>query len=385
MRGQREQMEASTGAFHETCSRMETEHFTVGYGKEPLIKDICLSVREGEIFTIIGPNGSGKSTILKSITRQMKGLGGMVYLEGKAFSSMKEMEMARMLSVVSTERIKPELMTCREVVATGRYPYTGRLGILGKEDWVKVDQAIALVHAREVAEQNFLKISDGQKQRVMLARAICQDTRILVLDEPTSYLDMRYKLDILANIRKMAREQKLSIVMSLHELELAQIISDTVACVKGDRIDRIGTPEEIFRGDYIQGLYGVGEKSFDPTLGMMHLPANTNPPEIFVIGGGGAGIAVYHRLQRDNIPFAAGILHENDIEYRIAEATASQVLHAEAFAPIEEVHLIQGKALIDQCRSCICSLQTFGAFNMANRELRKYAKEQGKLQKDHME
>lgn len=111
-----------------------------------------------------------------------------------------------------------------------------------------MDEAIALVHAGEVQQQDFRRISDGQRQRLMLARAICQDTQVLILDEPTSYLDMGFKLDILTTIRMLARKKNLAVIMSLHELDLAQKISDTIACVKGDRIDRVGTPEEIFPG-----------------------------------------------------------------------------------------------------------------------------------------
>ena len=214
-------------------SAFSTEHLAVGYDKMPLIKDVNLQVRPGEILTLIGPNGSGKSTILKTITRQLKQIGGTVYLGKETMRGMGDNEVSRRLSMVMTERVRTELMSGREVVASGRYPYTGRLGILSPEDWEKVDEAIALVHAKEVQEQDFMKISDGQRQRLMLARAIAQDTKILVLDEPTSYLDMGFKLDILANIRLLARERNLAIVMSLHELDLAQKISDTIACVKG--------------------------------------------------------------------------------------------------------------------------------------------------------
>ena len=294
-------------------SAFSTEHLTVGYDKMPLIKDVNLQVRPGEILTLIGPNGSGKSTILKTITRQLKQIGGTVYLGRETMRGMGDNEVSRRLSMVMTERVRTELMSGREVVASGRYPYTGRLGILSPEDWEKVDEAIALVHAKEVQEQDFMKISDGQRQRLMLARAIAQDTKILVLDEPTSYLDMGFKLDILANIRMLARERNLAIIMSLHELDLAQKISDTIACVKGDRIDRIGTPEEIFAGDYVQKLYGVAKGNFDPLTGQVFFPKNAQAPKVFVIGGGGAGIPVYHRLQRQNIPFAAGILQENDV------------------------------------------------------------------------
>ena len=276
--------------------------------------------------------------------------------------------------MVMTERVRTELMSGREVVASGRYPYTGRLGILSPEDWEKVDEAIALVHAKEVQEQDFMKISDGQRQRLMLARAIAQDTKILVLDEPTSYLDMGFKLDILANIRLLARERNLAIVMSLHELDLAQKISDTIACVKGDRIDRIGTPEEIFAGDYVQKLYGVAKENFDPLTGQVFFPKNAQAPKVFVIGGGGAGIPVYHCLQRQNIPFAAGILQENDVEFAAAKAMAVQLVLERAFYPIDEKKVQEAKKIMDSCGKCICAVEQFGPLNEANRQLAEYAK-----------
>lgn len=359
---------------------VRTEGFSVGYGKHIVVRDISLAVEPGRILTLTGPNGSGKSTILKTITRQLEMLGGAVYLDGTSMAHMKQIDIARSMSMVMTDRVRTELMTCREVVATGRYPYTGRFGILSEADWDEVEQAMKLVCADEVADQNFQKISDGQKQRVMLARAICQNTRVMILDEPTSYLDMRYKLDILGNIRKMAREKQIAVVMSLHELDLAQKISDYVACVDGDQIDKWGTPEEIFQGDYIQQLYGIPESCFDPMLGTMQFPGNPNPPEVFVIGGGGAGIPVYQRLQREDRPFAAGIFAANDMEYPFAKATAGIFVSTEAFCPIEEVHMKQAKALIDECRTCICAVKTFGPYNRRNLELRNYAYEQGKLQ-----
>lgn len=358
-----------------------TEDLTVGYERTPLIQGISLTAERGRILTLIGPNGSGKSTILKSLTRQLRPLGGTVYLDGKSMGAMKESEVARQMSMVMTERVRPELMTCREVAATGRYPYTGPLGILSKEDWEIVDEAMALVSAGEVAGQSFLKISDGQKQRVMLARAICQMPKVLVLDEPTSYLDMRYKLDILTNIRKMAREKNMAVVMSLHELDLAQKVSDTIACVDGHQISRTGTPEEIFCGDYIQKLYGIGQKSYDIRLGMMHLPAEGRPPQVFVISGAGTGIPVFYRLQRAGIPFAAGILCENDMDYAVARAIAAKVVSVKAFYPIGEEQIAEAKRVIDGCGRCICTLDSFGPQNEANRELREYAVRRGKEEK----
>ena len=192
--------------------------------------DICLG--RGEILTLVGPNGAGKSTILKSITKQLRLLGGRVIIGEKELPKHTYQELSRKMAVVLTERVRPELMTCRDIVATGRYPYTGRLGILGREDEEKVDGAMELVKVKELGSRLFTALSDGQKQRVLLARAICQEPEILVLDEPTSFLDIKYKLELLAVLRKMAKERGITVIMSLHEIDLAGKVSDKVMPVK---------------------------------------------------------------------------------------------------------------------------------------------------------
>ena len=361
------------------AEQLTMRDLTVGYDRIPLIKNINLGVRPGEILTLIGPNGSGKSTILKTITKQLKTIGGSVFLGKESMRELTDSEISRHLSMVMTERIHTELLSGRDVVATGRYPYTGRLGILSQQDWKKVDEAIALVHAGEVQQQDFRRISDGQRQRLMLARAICQDTQVLILDEPTSYLDMGFKLDILTTIRMLARKKNLAVIMSLHELDLAQKISDTIACVKGDRIDRVGTPEEIFSGDYVQQLYGVKSRQFDPQTGQAFLERPEGAPEVFVIGGGGTGLAVYNRLQRQNIPFAAGILQENDVEYAAASALAACVFSEKAFFPVSEETFLRAKQMLGSCKTCICALTEFGPYNEKNRQLFEYAKKLGKI------
>lgn len=361
------------------AEQLTMRDLTVGYDRIPLIKNINLGVRPGEILTLIGPNGSGKSTILKTITKQLKTIGGSVFLGKESMRELTDSEISRHLSMVMTERIHTELLSGRDVVATGRYPYTGRLGILSQQDWKKVDEAIALVHAGEVQQQDFRRISDGQRQRLMLARAICQDTQVLILDEPTSYLDMGFKLDILTTIRMLARKKNLAVIMSLHELDLAQKISDTIACVKGDRIDRVGTPEEIFSGDYVQQLYGVKSRQFDPQTGQAFLERPEGAPEVFVIGGGGTGLAVYNRLQRQNIPFAAGILQENDVEYAAASALAACVFSEKAFFPVSEETFLRAKQMLGSCKTCICALTEFGPYNEKNRQLFEYAKKIGKI------
>ena len=357
-----------------------TEGLMVGYEGVPLIKNIEIRLKKGEILTLIGPNGAGKTTILKSIIRQLAPLAGMVYLDGKKMQELSGKELSQKLSVVLTERVRPELMTCADVVATGRYPYTGRFGVLSEQDRRIVRESMELVHIQELSDRDFTQTSDGQKQRVMLARAICQEPDIIVLDEPTSFLDMKYKLEFLSIIQNMSRTRELSVIMSLHELDLAGRISDKIACVRGDRIDRFGTPEEIFSEGYIQELYRMTTGSYDERTGNLELEPVQGEPEVLVLSGNGTGTAVYRRLQREGIPFAAGILWENDLDYPSAKALAAEVVSVKAFCRIDEKAMKRTKEMIDRCRRVICTFdeQEAGDFYQELKELLEYARRQGK-------
>ncbi len=241
----------------------KTEQMSVGYQGKPLVRNIEIELDKGEILTLIGPNGAGKSTILKSIAKQLKLIGGAVYLDKKEMARMSRTELSQRMAAVFTEKLKTELMSCAEVVATGRYPYTGHFGILSKEDGFIIEEAMELVHVTEIRNQDFTKISDGQRQRVMLARAICQEPEILVLDEPTSFLDVKYKLEFLSVLQELRTRKGLTVIMSLHELELAKIISDKILCLKGGYVERCGTPEEIFESDFIKQLFSMDEECFE--------------------------------------------------------------------------------------------------------------------------
>ena len=358
---------------------IHTEHMDVGYDGVPLIRDIEIGVRRGEILTLIGPNGSGKSTILKSMIRQLKLLAGVVVLEGQTMAAMKEGEIAKKMAIVMTERLRAELMTGEDVVATGRYPYTGRLGILTAEDKRKVQEAIALVHGEEFAERPFGQISDGQRQRLLLARAVCQEPEVIVLDEPTSFLDVKHKLELLEILKQLVRERNVAVLMSLHELDLAQKISDRVVCVAKNVVDRCGTPEEIFTNKYIESLYGMGAGSYNALFGSLEMGRVNGRPRVFVLGGGGSGIPVYRALQRRGVPFAAGILAENDVDWAVARALAVQTVSVPPFAQIDEKAMAHARALLSTCAYAVCCLDTFGPLNEGNRLLRDEAAAQGKL------
>ena len=219
---------------------LQTADLSVGYEGSVLIHDINLAVERGKILTLIGPNG------------------GAVSIGGREIYAWRPKEMARQVAVVLTDRIRPELMTCGEVVAMGRYPYTNAFGKLTDQDRAAVRRALEQVHALELRDRDFTALSDGQRQRILLARAICQEPEIIVLDEPTAFLDIRHKIELLDILRSMAREERTTVVMSLHEIDLAAKCSDCLICVKGDTIAQSGPPDEIFRrGDIDRGAQGV--------------------------------------------------------------------------------------------------------------------------------
>ncbi len=355
-----------------------TEKLTVGYNGAPLIEDIEIGLKKGEILTLIGPNGAGKSTVLKSIAGQLALLGGTVFLDGRSLTDMSRNELPKRMAIVLTERLRAERMSCGEVVATGRYPYTGRFGVLTEKDRLAVEEAMKLVQVDMIRDRDFTRISDGQRQRVLLARAICQEPEIVILDEPTSYLDIRYKLEFLSLLQEMCRKKKLTVVMSLHELDLAARISDRILCLRGRYAERFGTPEEIFAPGYLSGLFSVTAGSFDEANGNTELPAARGEPAVFVIAGGGCGRAVYRMLQRQGMPFAAGILYRNDLDYPSAKALAAKVVEARAFEPVPAGLCEEAKKLVDRCGRIICCRETFGTFEQANRELLDYARRSGK-------
>lgn len=353
----------------------QAEQMSVGYQRHLVVQNIEITLNQGEILTLIGPNGAGKSTVLKSIARQIEMLGGSIYLDQNELNRMSGQELSKKMAVVMTSKLRSEKMTCEDVVSTGRYPYTGRFGILSSDDKKVVKEAMDLVQVTPIKDLDFTRISDGQRQRVMLARAICQEPQILILDEPTSYLDIKYKLEFLSILQQMKRKKKLTVIMSLHELDLAERISDKILCVNGITPERFGTPKEIFTKGYISKLFAVSSGSFDEDTMSVELPKPEGKATVFVIAGNGTGRELFRQLQRSGTPFITGILFENDLDYPVAKALATEVIATESFEPITKDTLALAKEKIDQCERVISCRTHFKSLEKANEELLAYARE----------
>ncbi len=249
-----------------TAYPIRTRQLTAGYRGTPVLRDVTVEIPRGGIVTLIGPNGAGKSTLLHSIAGQLRPMAGCVVLEERDLAEVSRGELARRMAVVFTDRARAELMTCEDVVAGGRYPYTGRFGRLSEQDWSIMRESMEITRVTDIADRSYNRVSDGQRQRVLLARALCQQPEVILLDEPVTYLDIRYKLEFLSALRRLVAERGMTVVMSLHELELARRVSDRVLCVKNGAAERYGTPEEIFEDDYIRSLFDMDREALDGTL-----------------------------------------------------------------------------------------------------------------------
>ena len=249
----------------------------IGYGKTPLLSDICLGVQPGQILTLIGPNGAGKSTLLRTLAGQLAPMGGTVLLAGKDLTAYTGTQRAQKLALMAPHSRRMELTTCFDFVSAGRYPYTGRLGILSAEDRQQVHRALELVGAAHLADRDFNRISDGQRQRILLARALCQQPEVILLDEPTSFLDIKGKIELLTILKELAHTGQLAVILSLHELELAEKIADTVVCVSPAGVSGVLTPEQAFQPENIRALYGLTEQQYTALFGTPEPEAEKAP------------------------------------------------------------------------------------------------------------
>ena len=244
---------------------MKLNSVQAGYGRKIVVGGVTLDVGRGEIITLIGPNGAGKSTLIKTISGDLRLIGGSVFIDGSDLGAMPAKELSRTMSVLTTERVKPVLMTCRDVVMSGRLPFTGAFGVFGPEDEKETDRALELMNIGALRDVPFSDMSDGQKQRTLIARAIAQTPKYLVMDEPTSYMDIKHRLELMKVLKRLSREG-ITLVMSLHELELALEVSDRLLLVYDDGRVLVSTPDEVIARGLLKELFDLDDEMYKKVL-----------------------------------------------------------------------------------------------------------------------
>ena len=220
-------------------------------------------------------------------------------------------------------------------------------------------------------------MSDGQRQRVLIARALCQEPKLLVLDEPTSYLDIHSQIGMLQLLRDRARERRMAVVASLHDIGMALRAADRIACIHGGRVIFQGAPDAALSTEMVSRLYGVEPASYDPVSGSVELARPAGEPQVFVIAGGGTGTSTFRALQRRGIPFAAGVLYPGDIDGQLASRLAATAIFAADFEPVGPEAVDRAKEALLACRAVVCLRSSFGAMDARNAELLEAARAAG--------
>lgn len=245
---------------------LTAQDLTIGYRKRVVAADLSLELRAGELVCLLGPNGVGKSTLLRTLAGMQPPLGGRALLQGDDVSKLSSREIAKRLSLVLTERVDAGTITARELVALGRYPYTDWMSRQTDADRRAVERAIRAVGAIEIADRHMHELSDGERQKIMIARALAQEPVVMMLDEPTAFLDLPRRVEIIYLLRSLARETQRAILLSTHDLDLALRSADQVWLLTQEGKMHVGSPEDlVLNGAFGRAFASMGAHFDDET------------------------------------------------------------------------------------------------------------------------
>lgn len=249
---------------------IQTKQLSIGYltknAQNCIAKDLNLNFHSGKLITLIGSNGIGKSTLLRTLTAIQRPLSGEVFLNNKNIQKYTAIELAQNLSVVLTEKLPPSNLTVYELVALGRQPYTNWVGKLTEEDHSKIEEALFLTEITSIKDKKHHEISDGQLQKALVARALAQDTPVIILDEPTTHLDLHHKVSLFKLLKKLANETQKCILFSTHDVDLAIQLSDEMIVMTHEFVVQ-NEPCLLIEKGVFNSLFNDEDISFDKEKG----------------------------------------------------------------------------------------------------------------------
>lgn len=243
---------------------LKIEHLTAGYGDKKVLEDISLTIGDGCVTALIGPNGSGKTTLIRAVSGVLPVMDGVITVDDRQVNTLAEQERARLISVVPQVRNIPPAFSVREVVALGRTPYLNWLGQFSAQDERIVETALEQTDLAELAERSMADLSGGEQQRVLLARALAQDTRVMLLDEPTSHLDLQFQVNLMERVHRLAHPKAdmsertgHAVLAAVHDLNLLRMFADRVVLLVRGRIEAEGTPDEVLKEEILSKAYRI--------------------------------------------------------------------------------------------------------------------------------
>lgn len=356
---------------------LKTESLKVGYGKKVVVDSVEISGFRGQVLCLLGPNGAGKSTILRTLSGLLQPVDGVVFVNQQDIRTIRKKDLAKEMAIVLTKKFSAGMMKVYDVAAMGRYPHTGRFGSLGEKDHALVRDALIRVNAAYLSERYFEELSDGEKQKVMVARALVQEPEVIVLDEPTTHLDIRHRLELIDILKSLSKEKNITVILALHEIDLALKSCDKVLLVKNNKILGYGEPEDVVSEEMINELYGIKNAAFNNLLGTIEIE-NRQQPKVFVVGGNGCGTPIYRTLSKHQIGTITGVIHENDIDYEIARTMGIAIRSELAFDEISELSYRAALKMMEAVETVIDSGFPIRKINEKNLDLLKAAIAGGK-------
>ena len=236
---------------------LHAETLDIGYGERLVVAQLSLDLVKGGVTALVGPNGSGKSTLLKTLARLLKPKAGAVYLDGKSITRMHTAEVAREIAILPQGPVAPAGLTVGELVEQGRFPHAGALRMLRQQDYRYIEEALTLTDMMEFAHRALDSLSGGERQRAWIALALAQATPVLLLDEPTTFLDIGHQLEVLELVKRLNVEKGMTIILVLHDLNQAARYADRMIALDGGRIVADGTPEDVLTTSLLSDVFGV--------------------------------------------------------------------------------------------------------------------------------
>ncbi|MBU5425888.1 heme ABC transporter ATP-binding protein [Tissierella pigra] len=236
---------------------LEVKDLSFSYGKKAVLKNISLNIEKGNFISIIGPNGSGKSTLLKNLNNLYKPDNGSIFLDGLNIKKVKPRELAMKIALVPQNTVIDYDFTVEDIVLMGRHPYKGRFQKEDESDYRIVNEAMEMTNTLYLKDRIITEISGGERQRVIIAKALAQNPSIILLDEPTSHLDINHQIEILNLLRKLNQEKGTTIVVVIHDINLASRYSDEIILIKDGQIKATGSPQKVITKENIEFAYNI--------------------------------------------------------------------------------------------------------------------------------
>ena len=368
-------------------SKLQIEELSYKYDQLKVLEDINFSMQQGEFIGLIGPNGSGKSTLLKNINSKFKPQQGLVYLDGDNLHQLDKKELARNLAVVPQSTEINFDFTVEEIVLMGRTPYIGRFSSEQEEDFAIAKEVMKLTNTFCLKDRYINQLSGGERQRVIVARSLAQNPELLLLDEPTSNLDINYQLEIMNLLKRLNHEQELTILVVLHDLNLAAKYCDKLLLIDQGQIHSFGTPQEIITSENISEVYGseVTVKYHYPDntpyvtlIDQQYIPQSKLEHRIHLICGGGTGRELMEQLVAKGYQVSCGVVNKQDSDWELATSYDIETVIEEPFAPISEAQHQQNLDKIKTAETVVLTEVPIGHGNLLNLKAALWAAQRGK-------